>query len=226
MCQRYKKQKNTLSMEKELTTYRIHIDLNDNETGVESNSLVHDPAHEIGFMTFNKKKYIKIDRTSLTGFVNDSFKHTQQFNDEEQVVTGIAISADQPIYRDSGEEEFNVVFTKADIKDIVHDYARKGRFNNLNLEHNPNDLVSGVSLVMFYQIDNDKGFTAPERFEDANDGSLIMSYKFSNKEVYDRVKDGEFTGFSIEGTFLLDDMEFSKDTEILSALDNLIELLK
>ena len=190
-----------------LPIYEIYIDLKDDDTGVEFNSLVHDPAHEISFQTFAKiKRY--------------------QFNDESQVVTGVAISADTPIYRNEGNgEEYYVVFKKDAITDIVHDYARKGRFNNINIEHDQSDIAEGVYLITSYQIDIEKGFTAPERFKDASDGSWITSYKFENKELYERVKSGEMTGFSIEGTFIMDQLEFSKDQSILSQLDEILTLI-
>jgi hypothetical protein len=103
-------------MNKEIPTYEISIDLNDDETTVSFNSLVSMPAHEKNFMTFAKQ--IKFE-----------------FNDEEQVITGIAISADTPIYRFDQEtgEEYYVVFTKKAIKDIIFDYARKDNFNNVNI---------------------------------------------------------------------------------------------
>ena len=190
-----------------LPIYEIYIDLKDDDTGVEFNSLVHDPAHEISFQTFAKiKRY--------------------QFNDESQVVTGVAISADTPIYRNEGNgEEYYVVFKKDAITDIVHDYARKGRFNNINIEHDQGDIAEGVYLITSYQIDIEKGFTAPERFKDASDGSWITSYKFENKELYERVKSGEMTGFSIEGTFIMDQFEFSKEQSILSQLDEILTLI-
>jgi len=213
-------------MANELPTYRIYIDLDDNTTGVDSNSLVHDPAHELEFMTFNKQKVVKMNKATLNNFVNNSFKDTQQFNDESQIVTGVAISADQPIYRHDGEDEYNVTFSKDDIKDIVHDYARKGRFNNLNIEHNPNDVVDGAYMVMLYQVDNDNGLTAPEKFKDVSDGSLIMSYKVVNQDLWGKIKSGEILGYSIEGTFVIDDMDFSTDKNVEKRLDELIELLE
>jgi hypothetical protein len=98
-----------------------------------------------------------------------------QFNDEEQIITGIAISADTPIYRreDNTNEEYYVVFTPKAIKDIVFDYARRNNFNNVNLEHDETRVVDGIYMVMSYIIDNAKGFTAPERFKDASDGSWL-----------------------------------------------------
>ena len=191
-------------MNKEIPTYEISIDLNDDETTVSFNSLVSMPAHEKNFMTFAKQ--VKFE-----------------FNDEEQVITGIAISADTPIYRFDQEtgEEYYVVFTKQAIKDIIFDYARKDNFNNVNLEHNPNRIVKSIFMIHSYQIDNEKGFTAPERFKDANDGSWIVSYKVTDKDLFQQAKDGMFNGFSIEGVFNLID---TKEEQEMALIFN--ELLK
>lgn len=191
-----------------LPIYEIYIDLNDDNTGVEFNSLVHDPAHEVSFQTFSKiQRY--------------------EFNDEQMIVSGVAISSDTPIYRNDGNgQEYYVVFKKDGIKDIIHDYARNGRFNNVNIEHNSKEVADGVYMIHSYQVDNDKGFTAPERFKDVNDGSWIVSYKFENADLYNRVKSGEMTGFSIEGNFILDEFEFSAEHNLLKELDELISLLE
>ena len=173
-------------MIRELPLYDIIIDLDDPETTVSFNSLVANPAHEKSFQTFSKKV-------------------TYQFNDEEQVITGVAISANTPIFRRDPEtgEEYYVNFSPSAIKDIVFDYARRENFNNVNLEHNSKRVVDGIYMIMSYIIDEAKGFTAPERFKDENDGSWIVSYKVTNKDVYDAAKAGMFTGFSIEGVFQL-----------------------
>lgn len=211
-------------MEKQLTTYEIGIDLNDEDTGLDANSLVHDPAHEIMFDAFSSQKKVKLKMSAVKQVISDNFHSTQKFNDEEQVVSGVAISADKEIYRNDGDEEYNVVFRKQGIKDIIHDYARKGRFNNVNLEHDPQKVAEGVYMIHSYQIDEEKGFTAPERFKDENDGSWIVSYKFENKELYDKVKAGEYRGFSVEGTFILDEFGFSADE--LEQLDNALTELE
>ena len=189
-------------MIKDLPIYEISIDLLDSETTVSFNSLVSEPAHEKNFMYFAKQMAF-------------------EFNEEEQVITGIAISADTPIYRYEQEsaEEYYVVFTKKAIKDIIFDYARKENFNNVNLEHDPLKTIKGIYMIHSYQIDNEKGFTAPERFKDANDGSWIVSYKVTDKEIFNQAKEGKFNGFSIEGVFnLLDTKEDEQMNEIFKAL--------
>lgn len=196
-------------MKKDLPVYEISIDLENEETSVTFNSVVLDPAHEISFEMFSNVKRF-------------------EFNEEERVITGVMISADTPIYRfdSKTKEEYYVVFTKKAIKDMVYDYARKGHFNNLNIEHNDENIVPDAAMIMMYQIDNEKGFTAPERFKNAKDGSLIGSYKVS-PEIFERAKAGEWTGFSIEGGFLLEETQKSVDEFALRVISEaLSEILR
>jgi hypothetical protein len=193
-------------MRKDLPVYRISIDLKNPKTTVSFNSVVYNPAHEKSFQTFSKvQRY--------------------EFNDEKQIVTGVAISADFPIYRKQGNEEFYVVFDKQAISDIVVDYSRKGNFNNLNVEHKSNDVLKSAFMVMLYQIDNEKGFTAPERFKDESDGSLLVSYKFLDEDEYERAK--ELTGFSIEGDFVIEELMKETENEFLTqVIEDLKSMLK
>jgi hypothetical protein len=193
-------------MRKDLPVYRISIDLKNPKTTVSFNSVVYNPAHEKSFQTFSKvQRY--------------------EFNDEKQIVTGVAISADFPIYRKQGNEEFYVVFDKQAISDIVVDYSRKGNFNNLNVEHKSNDVLKSAFMVMLYQIDNEKGFTAPERFKDESDGSLLVSYKILDKDEYERAK--ELTGFSIEGDFVIEELMKETENEFLTqVIEDLKSMLK
>ena len=195
-------------MRKDLPVYRISIDLENPETTVSFNSLVSMPAHEKSFQTFSKvQRY--------------------EFNDEKQIVTGVAISADFPIYRKNGNDEFYVLFDKQAISDIVVDYARKGNFNNLNIEHESKNVVNNAFMVMLYQIDNEKGFTAPERFKEESDGSLLVSYKILDKDVYTRAKNGELTGFSIEGDFVIEELMKETENEFLTqVIEDLQIMLK
>lgn len=196
-------------MKRELPVYEIYIDLNEEETTVSFNSLVADPAHEIRYQTFSKAR-------------------RYQFNEEERVITGVAISADTPIYRydDETKEEYYVVFTKDAIKNIIVDYARKQNFNNVNLNHNPNQVVDGVYMIHSYQVDEAKGFTKPERFHDVNDGSWIVSYKVMNDEVWEMAKSGEWSGFSVEGSFFLQDTGRTTETEMMNQIFKALEDLR
>jgi hypothetical protein len=196
-------------MKKDLPIYEIVIDLNDPETTVSFNSLVEYPAHEKNFETFSKMAY--------------------EFNDEQRVITGIAISSDTPIYRfdQNTNEEYYVVFTKDAIRDIVIDYSRRNNFNNVNIEHNSKNVVDGLHMIMSYQIDNERGFTAPERFKDANDGSWLVSYKVSDDQLWKDAKEGKFKGFSIEGVFnLIDTKRTMTEEQMMSAILEALQGIK
>jgi len=202
-------------MKRDLPLYDIGIDLNDPETTVSFNSLVKSPAHEKQFETFSSKQHY-------------------QFNDDEQSITGVMIAAETPIYRydTKTKEEYYVQFGKQAIKDIVFDYARRGNFNNVNIEHDGKQVVEGIFMTMLYTIDEAKGFTAPERFKDETDGTVICSYKITDADVYERAKDGEFKGFSIEGVFALYDSGKTSDgfsnheTEIDAFISSLEAIVK
>jgi hypothetical protein len=80
-------------------------------------------------------------------------------------------------------------------------------------------------MVMLYQIDNEKGFTAPERFKDESDGSLLVSYKFLDEDEYERAK--ELTGFSIEGDFVIEELMKETENEFLTqVIEDLKQMLK
>jgi hypothetical protein len=76
-------------------------------------------------------------------------------------------------------------------------------------------------MIHSYQIDAAKGFTAPERFKDANDGSWIVSYKVTDKDLFQQAKEGMFNGFSIEGVFNLIDTKEEQEMALIFS-----ELLK
>ena len=208
----------------ELQRYEISIDLEDEATGLDANSGVYNPAHERLSMTFNKDaKSVKFTRDTLNTQIKESFNKTMKFNDDDQTVYGVAIAADVDIYRNDGDEEYSVFFTKKGIADIIHDYSRKENFNKFNVEHNSGSEVDGVYMVMSYQIDKSKGHNNPEAFKDETDGTWILGYKIINQDVYNKFKSGEIRGFSVEGTFILEDMEFSK---VIDRLEKVVTLLE
>lgn len=195
---------------KELPLYAIGVDLTDPETKITFNALVANPAHSKRLETFSK-----IER--------------HFFNDDEQTITGVMIACDLPIYRFNKDtkQEYYVEFGKQAIKDIIFDMAKRQTFNSVNIEHNDKKVVSDIFMTMIYVIDEANGFTAPERFSSESDGTAIVSYKCLNKDVYDQAKNGDFTGFSIEGVFALYDTGtttsgFSADLDVLDKL--IIEL--
>ena len=175
-----------------LPFYELTINDND-DTGVSFNAMVDVPAHMKNFVAFGAKT-------------------THYFEDEgKRMVLGVMISAGTPIYRNATDEapEHNVIF-KAD---TVRKIAKKFHLNQLgtavNEMHDPTKVVQGVTMIESYTIGGDKNPSAPKVFEALNlqDGTWIAQYFVENDEVWNKVKSGEFRGFSVEGLFEMEPIE-------------------
>lgn len=160
-----------------LPIYNIVLD----ETqGLTCMSLVQSPAVESDFLAFSKEEKIKFS-----------------VDEEQHIVLGCALRADYPIYRIIRGEECEVVFGKEVIKQLVEKFFKDGLIKVVNTEHTLD--VDGVYLVYSFLKDSSKGLS-PDGFDDVSDGSWFVGYKIENPVVWEKVKSGEFKGFSVEVT--------------------------
>ena len=140
-------------------------------------------------------------------------------DEEKRIVTGAAMIADLPIYRrDDIRGEYYVVFDKESIFKIAKKWARSNKYDAVNAHHKT-PIMDGVSLFESYIIDRERGVMPPKGFEEVADGSWFVSYLIDNDEVWSRVKEGEFKGFSVEGVF---DFPEDKDEQMLEALRDIV----
>lgn len=140
-------------------------------------------------------------------------------DEEKRIVTGAAMIADLPIYRrDDVRGEYYVVFDKESIFKIAKKWARGNKYDAVNAHHRT-PIMDGVSLFESYIIDRERGVMPPKGFEEVADGSWFVSYLVDNDDVWARVKEGEFKGFSVEGVF---DFPEDKDEQILEALKEVL----
>jgi hypothetical protein len=123
-------------------------------------------------------------------------------DEEKRIIEGYFMVADLLIPR-IGEngEKFFVKFSAKTIEQIREKQSRLGLNNNFNLMHDPRQIAEGVYMLDNLIIDNERGKVAPKEFEKVPNGSLWGSAKVDNDEIWEQVKNGEFTGFSVEGMF-------------------------
>lgn len=165
----------------------INPEVND-EHEVNFIALVNQPAIGSNFLAFNEdKKPLKFAIT----------------NEDERIITGLCMVANLPMYRNVNGAEFFVYFDADTIKEIAQKFFKKKYNFNLNLSHNPDLKTEDVFFFESWIIDRAKGKTPPPEFEDAEDGSWIVSAKVEDPEVWDAIKRGEFKGFSVEGLFIM-----------------------
>lgn len=144
-------------------------------------------------------------------------------DEEKRIISGPLMIANQRIYRTDPElGDYEVFFSPETIKKIAIKMAKKGFHNNVNLMHNADMKVPGVTLFEIFQSDKARGIRPMKGFEDLADGSLFGSMYVENDVAWQMVKDGMIKGFSVEGNFGMkkkDEYEeqFEKIVQILNS---------
>ena len=186
-----------------LPIYDIIIDTESEDLNMSCISLVTDPAVEKDFECFSK------DKKPMKFSVTDQEKHC---------ITGVAIRADVPIYRYSPDKgEYYVRFSKETIEQIVYKYSKQNLWNSVSLEHSGQNIDSAV-MVEFYLKSDTK---CPKGFEEIENGSLMVTYKITDENLWDTVKNSdEINGFSIE---IMADLQ--PTNEFIEEEDNFFESL-
>lgn len=155
--------------------------LNGNKCGVLQVSLVDEPAVESDFQAYAEQKPAQLYRVA---------------DEDARRVFGVALRADYPIYRNDGGFEYFIVFRPDQIRAFAQKYLAEGRANNVDLHHDFKT-IEGAEMVQFFIKDAAKG-VAPEGFNDIADGSLFCEYQITDPALWERIKSGEFKGFSVE----------------------------
>jgi hypothetical protein len=183
-----------------LPIYQLEIseDLND-DVEVDFVALVDRPAIERDFLKFKEAK---------ANFVIQS--------EDRRIVSGALMLADTPIYRNDQNGEYYVTFTKDTIEKIAQKFFKKGYQSNVNLMHDEALAVEGVTMYESFIVDSSRGVVAMKGFEDAPEGSWFGSFKVENESVWNKIKSGEFKGFSVEGIF-----NYKKEKQPMSVEESL-----
>jgi hypothetical protein len=145
-------------------------------------------------------------------------------DDEKRIITSPVMLAETKILRHNDLFGYYYVkFSEETILKMMKKYFKDNKINRVNEEHNSKKIVDGVYMI--------ESFIVGDRIEsklypNITKGSWMASYFIEDKDYWEEIKDGNFTGLSLEGGFNeLWDEEFintlySKVEEILfSELD-------
>lgn len=169
--------------------------MDDPVLGMSAVSLVEHPAIEVPFLCFDKEQQL--------------FKA----DEERHIITGPAILADTPIYRRSPiRGEYQIVFEKDTIRQLVEKYSANGLLNSVNLQHDSEAFINCAIMVESMIIDKERGL-CPNEFQNLPDGSWIVSYKITDDKLWSEIKNGgHLNGFSIEVMSELELIEMNKNS--------------
>jgi Putative phage serine protease XkdF len=170
-------------MEKKLPVYNLIVDDDGENCVINKTALVADPAIKRAFQAFKNAPEYKFSAT----------------DQEQRIVSGPLMIAGLPIYRNDEDGEYYVIFDADNIKKAAFNYLRKGFSIAVNTEHVTD--ITGVYMVESFLIDSKRGLKTPDGFDTMPEGSWFGSFKVDNDEIWQKIKNGEFTGFSVEGMF-------------------------
>lgn len=189
---------------KKIKKYKVGID---SETYAVS--LVESPAIEETFVYMN-------DEENKMKVLLDS--------DEKYMVYGAILVPSKPIYRvaDDGTE-FYIEFTKESIEKMSQEYLINYRQHSVTLDHE--EEATEVCLVESWLKTSptlDKSIALGLNAE-LPIGTWIGGFKVNNIDTWNRIKNGELNGFSVEAMIDLENYEFAKQIEEMS-IDKLKEM--
>jgi len=177
-------------MSKKIKHYKVGLD---SETM--AISLVSEPAIEIDFISMSKDEEEK--------------KQVFLEKQDKYLVYGPALIPDKDIYRNNGEQEYYLSFSKESIEKMSQDYMKDFRQYNVSLQHE--ERVDEICMVESWIVQdsykdkaNALGFNVPE-------GTWMVAMKVNNIETWNKIKEGELKGFSVESMISLE--EFNKVNE-------------
>ena len=164
--------------------------------GVFAISLVENPAIEIDFIALSKENIIKLAEVS----------------EEKRLLISPVLIPNQPIYRrDDKGNEFNIIFPEETILKAQQNFYKQGFQRNSNIEHDDSLTLNDVTFVESWIKEDDTHDKSLKYGFDLPNGTWFAVMKVENDEAWQKVKNGEVKGFSIEGNFDLEKINLANN---------------
>ena len=130
-------------------------------------------------------------------------------SNERHMVYGAALIPEKDIYRNNGEQEFYISFTKESIEKMSQDFMKEYRQHEVKTDHE--DVANEVCIVESWLVEDSYKDKANALGINVPEGTWMVGMKVNNIETWERVKAGELKGFSVESMLTLE--EFSKQND-------------
>ena len=181
------------------------------ELTIDAISLVTSPAIEQDFVFFGK------DKNNLT---------LAKIDEEKRMLVSPALIPNKQIFRydPNTDSNYYVYFSKETVAQAAALYLKHNNHHKATYQHE--DRVSGVLTIESWIKEGEQDKSKLYGF-DLPDGTWFVKMKIENDEMWNKIKDGELKGLSIEGYFInkmekMGKQQFSNE-EILEALSELIK---
>ena len=198
---------------KKKTTKIVELVIEDDnqELAIDAISLVAAPAIEQDFVFFGKDKH------------NLTFA---KVDEEKRMLVSPALIPNKQIFRydPNTDSEYYVYFSKDTVRKASELYLKHNNHHKATHEHN--ERVSGVLTTESWIKEGDSDKSKLYGFDLPN-GTWFVKMRIDNDDLWQKIKEGELKGLSIEGYFVdkMQKMSDNKPTdhEILTALNEIIQ---
>lgn len=152
-------------------------------------------------------------------------KESIQLQEEKRLLIGAALIPDKPIYRNINGREFYITFDSQTIEKLAQEFIANDYQHNITVAHQEGveDVVVVESWIKTSENDKSVGYGLNEPV-----GTWFIGMKVNNEEIWQKIKDGVYKGFSIEAICGLDELinnntvELSMDKEFIDKLREII----
>ncbi len=174
-------------MKKKTTKITELVISEENEAlAIDAISLVSSPAIEVDFVFFGKEK------NNLT---------FAKVDEEKRELIAPALIPNKQIYRYDAntDSDYYVYFSKDTVKKAAYSYLKHNNHHKATYEHQQR--VAGVLTVESWIKEGDSDKSKLYGFDLAN-GTWFVKMKIENDDLWQKIKEGELKGLSIEGYFV------------------------
>lgn len=183
-------------MAKKIKKYKVGLDSETYKI-----SMVTEPAIEVDYVALEKQDEVEVKLSS----------------DERHICYGPALIPNKDIYRNNGEQEFYINFTEDSIVKMSQEFMKDYRQHEVNLQHE--DEVEDVFVCESWIVEDPYKDKANALGFNIEKGTWMIAMKVNNDEVWEKVKNGELKGFSVESAISLEDFSKQNDNNMIETND-------
>ena len=180
---------------------------NEKEDGAFAMSLVKSPAIEENFVALSSNGV-----------------ELKVADEERRIVVGMALVPEKRIYRKQKGKEFNIWFSKETIAKTQELYMRNLNANNVTVEHERP--IKGATVIESWIVEDTKHDKSNLYNLNAIEGAWCIMMKIHNDEEWEKVKNGDYKGFSIEAMYQgfeqLQSKELTEDEKLVEQIKQII----
>ena len=186
----------------ELETIELFIE-DEGDGGISAISFVEAPAIEENFIALNSHKV-----------------EMKTIDNDKRLVIGLALVPNKLIYRRNRGFEYNITFSEQTVRKASEKYLKSLKLHNTTVAHETE--IEGVFLTESWIVEDPKQDKTALYGLEAPKGAWAVSMRVENDDLWNKIKGGDYLGFSIEGMFT-EKEQFSKIE--IDAMEEIEELL-